>query len=83
MKYSLIISLMLLSSCTQLMKGAEQPVTQYRDVNTFRTTCSGSAENWSNCNQKANRTCSNGYNIVEKYADSNGVVRELIFRCKK
>lgn len=82
MKFYYVIFLFLLSSCAQLMKGAEQPVMQYRDVNTYRTTCSGMAENWANCNDKANRTCSKGYVIVEKNADSNGVIRELIFTCK-
>jgi len=83
MKFYYVILLFLLSSCAQLMKGAEQPVMQYRDVNTYRTTCSGTAEHWGSCNHKANKTCSNGYVIVEKNADSNGVIRELIFSCKK
>lgn len=82
MKYVLMLLMLLLSSCAQLMKGAEQPVMQYRDINTFRTTCSGTVEHWGNCSDKANRTCSKGYVIVEKNADSNGVIRELIFSCK-
>jgi len=83
MKYGLLISLLLLTACAQLMKGAEQPVMQYRDANTFRTTCSGAVEHWGSCNLKANRTCSNGYVIIEKIADANAVHRELIFSCKK
>lgn len=82
MKFILISLLLSVSSCAQLKKGAEQPVMQYRDVNTFRTTCSGTVEHWGSCNDKANRTCSKGYVIVEKNADSNGVIRELIFSCK-
>lgn len=83
MKSYLIIFLLSLASCAQLTKGAEQPVMQYRDINTYRTTCSGSVEHWGSCNHKANKTCSNGYVIVEKNADSNGVIRELIFSCRK
>ena len=65
------------------MKGAEQPVVQYRDTNTFKTTCSGAAEDWGSCARKANRTCSNGYTIQEKFQNSFGAVRELIFTCNK
>jgi hypothetical protein len=83
MKYLLLCLFFLISACAQLMKGAEQPVMQYRDANTFRTTCSGTVEHWGSCNDKANKTCSNGYVVVEKNADSNGVMRELIFSCKK
>ena len=82
MKYLFISLLLLVSGCAQLMKGAEQPVTQYRDSKTFRTTCSGIAEDWGSCNRKAKGTCNNNYTIVEKNADSNGVIRELIFTCK-
>lgn len=64
------------------MKGAEQPVMPYRDANTYRTTCSGMAEHWGACASKANRTCSKGYEIVDKTADTNGVIREMIFSCK-
>lgn len=83
MKYLVLGLCLLIASCAQLQRGEEQPVMQYRDVNTFRTTCSGAAEHWGNCNQKANRTCSNGYVIVEKITDANAVHRELIFSCKK
>lgn len=82
MKYVFLIILLQLSACAQLMKTAEQPVKPYRDANTYRTTCSGAVEHWGSCNQKANRTCSKGYLIVEKITDSNGVHRELIFSCK-
>ncbi len=82
MKIFLAAFLLMASACSQLMKGAEQPVMQFRDAKTFRTTCSGMAEHWGSCNNKANRTCSNGYIIVEKNADTNGVIRELIFTCK-
>lgn len=83
MKYLYLGLWTLVSACANLTKGAEQPVMQYRDANTYRTTCSGMAESWANCSQKANRTCTKGYDIVEKKADSNGIHRELIFTCKK
>ena len=83
MKYGLLISLLLLTACAQLMQGAEQPVIQYRDVNTFKTTCSGAAEDWGSCARKANRTCPSGYNIEEKFQDGFGAIRHLIFSCNK
>lgn len=83
MKYLLLSLVLITSACAQLMKGAEQPVTQYRDVNTFRTTCSGVAEDWGSCARKARRTCPNGYQIEDKFQDSNGAIRSMIFSCKK
>ena len=83
MKYITITLLFLLASCAQLMKGAEQPVTQYRDAKTFKTTCSGSAEDWGSCARKAKRTCPDGYQIEEKIQDNNGAIRTMIFTCNK
>lgn len=74
--------LILLTSCSALKNPQQQPVIPYRDANTYKTTCSGSVENWGSCYNKANRTCKNGYKISDKYADSNGVVREMVFTCK-
>jgi len=82
LKKLLLLVLLAHTSCAQLMKGAEQPVTQFRDAKTFRTTCSGSAEDWGSCARKANRTCANGYQIEEKFQDSNGAIRTMIFSCK-
>ena len=82
MKSILVITLMLVTSCAQLMKGAEQPVIQYRDAKTFKTTCSGAAEDWGSCNRKAKRTCANGYQIEEQTQDSYGAIRTMIFSCK-
>lgn len=76
-----ILCLLLLSSCTQLMKGAEQPVVPFRDVKTFKTTCSGMAEDWGSCHRKAKRTCINGYGVTDKSQDGNGIMREMIFTC--
>lgn len=83
MKYIFSLLLLSLSSCAQLMKGAEQPVIHYRDANTFKTTCSGSAEDWGSCARKAKRTCPDGYQIEEKIQDNNGAIRTMIFTCNK
>ncbi len=72
----------MLSACAQLMKGAEQPVIQFRDTKTFKTTCGGAAEDWGSCHRKARRTCSDNYEIVETEQNATGTVRVLIFRCK-
>lgn len=64
------------------MQGAEQPVVQYRDAKTFKTSCSGIAEDWGSCHRKAKRTCPNGYAVTDKTADSSGLIREMIFTCK-
>lgn len=77
-----LVSVFVITSCAQLTKGAEQPVVQYRDVKTFKTTCSGSVEDWGSCHRKAKRTCANGYEVTDRYNDSNGIVREMIFTCK-
>jgi len=78
----LITSLVLLSSCTALTNFQEQPVVQYRDAKTFKTSCGGAAEDWGSCHRKAKRTCVNGYEVTDKNQDSNGLVREIIFNCK-
>lgn len=83
MKYFFLIITLLASSCAQLMKGDEQPVMQFRDVNTFRTTCSGAAEDWGSCARKAKRTCPSGYEIENKHQDNQGAIRTMIFSCKK
>ncbi len=72
----------LLTSCTSLRTFQEQPVVQFRDNKTFKTTCSGLAEDWGSCHRKANRTCGNGYEIADQSRDGNGVIREMIFTCK-
>lgn len=63
------------------MQGAEQPVVQLKDNKTFKTTCSGMAEDWGSCHRKAKRTCANGYTVTDKTVDSNGIVREMVFAC--
>jgi len=77
-----VLCFLFLTSCAQLMKGDEQPVIQFRDAKTFKTTCSGTVEDWGSCYRKAKRTCANGYEVTDRNQDSRGVVREMIFTCK-
>lgn len=77
-----MLCISVMSGCAQLMKGEEQPVVSFRDAKTFRTTCSGTVENWGSCYRKAKRTCENGYDITDKSNESNGIVRQIIFTCK-
>jgi outer membrane lipopolysaccharide assembly protein LptE/RlpB len=81
-KLLLVLMLMSLSGCANLLKGAEQPVMQFRDAKTFKTTCSGAVEDWGSCHRKANRTCANGYTVDEKKEDSYGLIRSMVFICK-
>lgn len=76
-----LLALVLLTSCAQLMQGQEQPVQTFRDGKTYRTTCSGTAEDWGSCFRKAKRTCPDGYEVEERKYDNRGVDREIIFRC--
>lgn len=82
MKFTLFGLVTLIVGCTQLTKGNEQPVMQYRNTNSYKTTCNGIAEDWGSCNRKAMRTCPKGYAIEDKLQDSQGVSRTLIFSCK-
>lgn len=80
--HKLLLSvLVFLTSCTSLSNFQEQPVVQFRDIKTFKTTCNGMAEDWGSCSRKAKRTCSNGYEVIERTQDSNGIFREIIFTC--
>lgn len=82
MKFILLGLMSLIVGCAQLTKGVEQPVIQYRNTNSYKTTCNGIAEDWGSCNRKAMRTCPNGYAIDQKVQDSQGVNRTLEFSCK-
>lgn len=81
MKLSLMLILFYLAGCSQLMNGQIQPVVQKKQ-NVYYTTCSGAVENMASCNRKAMDTCSNGYNILDKFQDANAL-RALTFECKK
>ena len=81
----LYVLLFLIVSCAQLQHGQLQPVIEksYKDKIYF-TTCSGGAEDWGTCNDKARDTCKGDYNVLEKFQGIRGtVVRELTFQCKK
>ncbi len=78
----ILVSFLFLAACAQLMQGAEQPVVQLKDNKTFKTTCSGMAEDWGSCHRKAKRICTNGYEVTDRYQDTRGIVREMVFTCK-
>jgi hypothetical protein len=70
-------------SCQSLMKGQEQPVNIVDGkLNIYRTTCSGMVETIGTCHEKAQRTCKQGYNLLNELRDSSGVHREIRFQCK-
>jgi hypothetical protein len=81
MKYIGLVLTIALSGCAQLMNGQIQPVVT-KGNNVYFTTCSGAVENMASCNRKAMETCSNGYNILDKFQDANGAIRSLTFECK-
>ena len=84
MKIYLILFLMLLNlSCAALMNGQEQPVELIDSkANIYNTTCSGMAETFGTCHQKAKRTCKQGYQVLNENLDSSGIHREIRFQCK-
>ena len=82
MKLFLMAAPILLAGCAQLMHGQQQPVIE-KGNNTYFTTCSGTVEDWGSCNRKANKTCPNGYNTVDKFESAVGGRRELTFSCNK
>jgi hypothetical protein len=69
-------------SCTNLYKGADQPViVKNTKEKIMFTTCSGMADDWGGCFNKANQYCSAGYHVMDKFQDSSGIRRELTFKC--
>ena len=84
MKKRIILITLALTGCTQLMNGQEQPVIRTNvKEGIYYTTCSGAVENWASCNNKAVKTCSNGYQVLSKDENSTGTKRELTFQCNK
>ena len=77
----LLAYIALLTSCTSLSNFQEQPV-QALANKTYKTTCSGLAEDWGSCHRKAKKTCPSGYLVADQNADSNGIHREMVFSCK-
>lgn len=82
MKKIFACSLLLLSGCSTLMNPQEQPVIE-RNIKEkiYFTTCSGLAEGWGSCFNKAKRTCPSGYGEIKRNQDSSGVHREFTFQC--
>ena len=78
----LLACIALLTSCTSLSNFQEQPVLPFEKAKTYKTTCSGLAEDWGSCHRKAKRTCDNGYAVTDQNDDKSGVHREMIFICK-
>ncbi len=69
-------------SCKSLMHGQEQPVHLMDSQNRiYMTTCSGTSETMGSCHQKAQKTCDQGYRLIEEKIDSSGVHREIRFQC--
>lgn len=65
------------------MNPQEQPVNLLDSKHKiYKTTCSGMAETIGSCHQKAQRTCSGNYQVIEEKVDSTGVHRELKFQCR-
>ena len=84
MKFLILVIMFLVTGCAQLMNGELQPV-KLKDPNKgiYSTTCAGAVESWATCNEKAMKTCSQGYFVLDKVEDSTGTKRELTFQCKK
>ena len=78
----LLACISLLTSCTSLSNFQEQPVVPFGKAKTYKTTCSGLAEEWGSCHRNAKRTCDNGYAVTDQNDDKSGVHREMIFICK-
>lgn len=81
MKYLFMGSVLFLSSCSSLQNFQEQPVLTLAN-NSYKTTCNGIAEGWDSCFRKAQRTCPNGYKVLDKVQTNDFVHRELSFSCK-
>ena len=78
----LLTGIVLLSGCQQLQHGQMQPV-KLIGSNKYFTTCAGAVEGWSDCYDKAHRTCANGYVTLSTVDNNKGTQRDLTFQCKK
>ena len=80
----LLVVLVLLSGCSQLQHGQEQPVvTKNAKEAIYYTTCAGAVEDWPSCYDKASRTCNKNYVVLSREDNNRGTKRELTFQCKK
>ena len=83
LKYSLLLlSLISTIGCQQLLNGQTLPV-RTKPNGDYLVGCGGAVETWGSCNNKAMKTCPNGYDVISKEENSTGTVRELTFRCRK
>ena len=74
---------LLFSGCKQLMQGEMQPVIAKKD-GVYFTTCSGLAETWGTCHDKARDTCKGDYKVLDRFeTPTGGGRRELTFKCTK
>jgi len=78
----MMITAFTLVGCAQLQRGELQPVKRI-DVKEpiYFTTCSGSVEDWASCNNKAMKTCPNGYSVTSKEENPTAARRDMTFRC--
>ncbi len=83
MKKIITLVLIVLSGCNSLRNPQVQPVIRKNiKEEGFFTTCSGLAEGWGSCFNKAKITCTNGYIEVGREQDSSGTHRSFTFKCK-
>ena len=83
---SFLLILLMISACTQLQHGQEQPVVSKfgKDKEqVYFTTCAGAVEGWPDCYSKASRTCKDGYIVISREDNNRGSKRDLTFQCKK
>jgi hypothetical protein len=80
MKYILIACSVFISACTSLTNFQEQPVLEL-GKDTYKTTCNGIAEGWDSCFRKAQKTCGNGYSVIDKTQLNDFVHREITYKC--
>ncbi len=86
MKLFFVLVALALTACSSLSnpQGAAQSVRIIDTKSqTYKTTCNGAVEDWSNCFGRANKSCANGYNVLERLESPVGGKRELTFQCKK
>lgn len=82
-KLFFVVSIILLAACQQLQHGEMQPVKMISTKGVYFTTCAGAVEGWSDCYDKASKTCDGKYDVITREDNNRGTKRELTFQCKK